>query len=55
MSAWEWSVAAVLIVCGVGCLINIVGVLIDNFKIRTSIQLVTLFATILKAGADTDA
>jgi len=55
MNAWEWSVAAVLIVCGVGCLINIVGVLIDNFKIRTSIQLVTLFATILKAEADTDA
>lgn len=55
MSAWEWSVAAVLLVCGVGCLINIMGVLIDNFKMRTSIQLMTLFATILKEGADTDA
>lgn len=55
MSAWEWSVAAVLIVCGIVCTINIVGVLLGNFKLRTSIQLVTLFATILKAGADTDA
>lgn len=55
MSAWEWSVAAVSIVCGIGCLINIMGVLIDNFKMRTSIQLMTLFATILKEGDDTDA
>ena len=55
MSAWEWSVAIISIACGVSCIINIMGVLIDNFKMRTSIQLMTLFATILKAGADTDA
>ena len=55
MNVWEWSVAAVSIVCGIVCTINIMGVLIDNFKMRTSIQLMTLFATILKAGADTDA
>jgi hypothetical protein len=55
MNVWEWSVAAVSIVCGIVCLINIVGVLLGNFKLRTSIQLVTLFATILKEGDDTDA
>jgi hypothetical protein len=54
MSAWEWSVAIISIACGVSCIINIAGVLVSNFKLRTSIQLVTLFATILKAGDDMD-